>query len=139
MNWFGPGTAGSPLHIIPLALPNAPCVNVQNNAQHLTLITWRAVAVLPQPSVAVQVLVTTCLNPVLQSVSTVVSLSVTVTPPPQLSVPGTLAGETDASQSTSTFAGTPTNTGGVWSNVQVTVLDAVDELPQPSVDDHVLV
>ena len=30
-------------------------------------------------------------------------------------------------------------TGAVWSNVQVTVLDAVDELPQPSVDDHVLV
>ena len=94
---------------------------------------------LPQPSVAVQVLVTVCLNPVLQSVSTVVVFNVTVTLPPQLSVPVTLAGATDASQSMSVAGGTPSNVGGVWSNVQVTVLAAVDELPQPSVDDHVLV
>ena len=30
-------------------------------------------------------------------------------------------------------------TGAVWSNVQVTVLDAVAVLPQPSVDDQLLV
>src|SRR5438128_3576750 len=35
--------------------------------------------------------------------------------------------------------GTPTNVGGVTSNVQFTVRDAVDVLPQPSVAVHVLV
>jgi hypothetical protein len=102
-------------------------------------MTWRAVLVLPQASVAVHVRVTVCLKPVLQSVSCEVSFKVTLAVPAQLSDAVTLAGAAEASQSISTLVGTPTRVGGVTSNVQVTVRDAVPTLPQASVAENVLV
>jgi hypothetical protein len=46
---------------------------------------------------------------------------------------------TSTRQSRSTLAGVLVNTGGVRSEIHVTVLDAVDVLPQASLAVHVLV
>jgi hypothetical protein len=91
------------------------------------------VAVLPQASVAVQVLVIIRLNPVVQLAGLSVDPVIVTVADPQLSdaVGGTIAG-IGAVQSISTLAGVVVNTGGVLSagtvNVALQVLGASQEL-----------
>jgi hypothetical protein len=91
------------------------------------------VAVLPQASVAVQVLVIIRLNPVVQLAGLSVDPVIVTVADPQLSdaVGGTIVG-IGAVQSMSTLAGVVVNTGGVLSagtvNVALQVLGASQEL-----------
>src|SRR6187401_1379698 len=109
-------------------------------SQHFTLIVCVYVAVFPQASIAVHVLVTIRLNPVVQSAGlSVEPVIVTVGVPHASDAVGATGEGTGAVQSTSTLAGVVVNTGAVLSEVQVTVLAAVEVLPQASREVHVLV
>jgi hypothetical protein len=80
------------------------------------------------------------LNPVVQSAGlSVEPVSVTVGVPHASDAVGATIDGTGAVQSTSTLAGVVVNTGGVLSDVHVTVRAAVAVLPQASLAVHVLV
>src|SRR5678815_2664175 len=81
-----------------------------------------------------------CVNSVVQFAGlSVEPVIVTVGVPHASDAVGVTDDGTGAVQSTSTFAGVVVNTGGIISEVQVTVRDAVDVLPQASRAVHVLV
>ena len=80
------------------------------------------------------------LNPVVQFAGlSVEPVIVTVGVPHASDAVGATGAGIDARQSRSTLAGVVVNTGGKISEVQVTVLAAVEVLPQASRDVHVLV
>jgi hypothetical protein len=98
------------------------------------------VAVLPQASLAVHVLVTIRLNPVSQFAGLSVEPVIVTVGVLHASVAvGLTTAGIEARQSRSTFAGVLVKTGAVTSAVHVTVRDAVDVLPQASLAVHVLV
>src|SRR6185369_2825673 len=103
---------------------------VTSNVQ-LTVLD--VVDVLPQPSVAVHVLVCERPQPLL---ATAPSVDVTVGVPPQLSVAvaepsAALIAAVVGLQPSDVVVPVAVSVGGVTSNVHVAVLDAVDVLPQP--------
>ena len=95
---------------------------------------------MPQASVALNVLVTIRLNPVVQFVLlSVEPVMVTVGVPHASDAVGLLIDGIVSLHSISTLAGVLVNTGARLSNVQVIVLDAVAVLPQASLAVNVLV
>src|SRR6187431_1613403 len=100
-----------------------------------TVITWEAVAVLPQASVAVNVLVR--VYSLAQAPLVVTSADVMVTPP-QASLAVAVANDGVSGHSMVVAAGNALNTGAVLSSTVITC-DAVAVLPQASVAVNVLV
>src|SRR5688572_7680823 len=128
--------------MLPPGLPYAPCVRVQTVkvSQHLTLIVCVYVAILPQASVAVNVLVIIRWNPVAQLAGlSVEPVMVTVGVPHASDAVGLTTAGMASVQLISTLAGVLTNAGAWLSAVHVMVLDAVTVLPQASLAVNVLV
>ena len=98
------------------------------------------VALLPQPSTAVNILVCEdeqLLVDTAPSVNVIVGVlqpSVAVAEPS-----AAVISEANGLQPSGTSAYDPVNAGGTWSEVQVTVLEVVAELPQPSTAVNILV
>jgi hypothetical protein len=124
--------------------PSGTVVNVLVNpgavtsSVHVTVLD--VVAVLSQPSLAVQVLVCDLLQPLLTTGPSVIILALM----PQLSVAPATPSEASTCDGVGLQlckAGTANiiNPGGILSSVHVTVLAAVDVLPQPSLAVNVLV
>src|SRR6187402_3024797 len=98
------------------------------------------VAVLPQASLAVNVLVCEALHEVVVIVPSV-NVIVAVLQPSVADAEPSAAEIADevGLQPRGTIAYDPVNAGGIWSEVQVTVLEVVAELPQPSTAVNILV
>ena len=105
---------------------------------HVTVLV--IVAELPQPSIAVNILV--CeeeqllvdIAPSVEVILTVLHPSVAVADPR-----AAVISEAAGLQPSGTLLYDPVNAGGIWSLVQVTVLEVVAELPQPSTAINILV
>jgi len=105
---------------------------------HVTVLD--IVALLPQPSMAVNILV--CeeeqllvdIAPSVEVILTVLHPSVAVADPR-----AAVISEAKGLQPSVTLLYDPVNAGGTWSLVQVTVLEVVAELPQPSMAVNILV
>src|SRR5678815_3389224 len=150
-------TVGVPQGSVALAVPSAalisladglhpsvnvvpPVVNVGGVTSAIQVIVLAAVAVLPQPSIAVNVLVCVRSQPLLPIDP---SLDDTVGVPQgsvALAVPSAaLISLADGLQPSVNVVPPVVNVGGVTSAIQVIVLDAVAVLPQPSIAVNVLV
>ena len=150
-------TVGTPHASVAVAVPNAPSISPADGLHpsdvdvppvvstggvisSIHLATLDAVDVLPHPSLAVNVLTWSRLQPLLIIGP---SLCVTVVAPhPSVAVAVPIASLISAAlglQPRKLFIPPVVSTGGVISSIHVAVRDAVDVLPQKSLAVHVLV
>jgi hypothetical protein len=126
------------LHASVNELPPVVSIGGITSAIHVTIL--HAVEVLPQPSLAVNVLFCVRVHPSLDTDPSVELTVGTLHPSVAVAVPSALFISPAAGLHPSDVAVPPVvNTGGVRSAIHVTVRDAVDVLPQKSLAVHVLV
>src|SRR4030095_3128442 len=124
----------------PSDVPVPPVVNTGGVSSSIQLTVLAAVDVLPQKSLAVNVLVCVRTHPVLTTLLLLCDIVGTPHASVAVAVPNApLISPADGLQPSDVPVPPVVNTGGVRSSIQLTVLDAVDVLLHASIANHVLV